>query len=334
MPPSPHAHDHDLVDLNDETMETHRSRKRRKQVTVFEDSGLTKEIRRETRMEQRTLNERLKSATAPDQLGALALRNNELFKAKVKYSREAVLDAENVHLHAQKMEQYVESLVQVPRYDAGKLIYRFKQKCSTDGRFNWLMLGKEAGVCFNALPERVTFLSGPLAAEPVIKERKAPKQRSKKQDADLTEAVKPQEIQQGEQQGDPNKLSATEKTIKQMEKQLKKRIKENQKSGLGNDIDGVKYLCNPCSFTQTVENIFHFSFLIKKGEAKICLREEAAGLGGVRKRGGIYVTASSAAKTNEEACPHKQSVLTLTMRDWRAICDGLTEGDLPHRQMM
>ena len=114
MPPSPHAEQDLDADVNEETVQTHR-RKRRKQapVTVFAESGLTKEERRETRIQQRSLYEDLESSTAPEQLAEISQKNNAIFKSSVKYSREAVLDADNLHLIAKKYEQFAESLVQV-----------------------------------------------------------------------------------------------------------------------------------------------------------------------------------------------------------------------------
>lgn len=188
------------------------------------------------------------------------------------------------------------------------------------------MLGREVGVCFNALPDRVSFLCGPLGSEPTTKKKKERKER-RKQEVDLVEAVKPKEVEEGEQEGDPNKLSATEKTIKNMERQLKKRVKENLSVGLGPQIDGCKYLCNPRSFTQTVENIFHFSFLIKKGQASIKV-DDARGLGG--RKAGLLIGPEK--PIQDEGVVNKQAVLTFTMRDWRAMCEGMTEGDLPHRE--
>jgi hypothetical protein len=115
MPPSPHDHSEMLAhhDVNDETVQTGRSRKRRKAPMVYDKSGLTKQQRRDTRMQQRSLYETLETATAPDHLDSISEQNNAIFRTSVKFSREAVLDAENVFKIAQKYEQYAESLVQV-----------------------------------------------------------------------------------------------------------------------------------------------------------------------------------------------------------------------------
>jgi hypothetical protein len=118
MAPSPHNEEVNVEDVNDETVQTQttRRRKRRKPAPVFDESGLTKQQRRDTRMQQRMLHEDLETTTAPEQLEEIAIRNNDIFKNEVRYSREAVLDADNVFLLTQKYEQYAETLVQVREF--------------------------------------------------------------------------------------------------------------------------------------------------------------------------------------------------------------------------
>jgi hypothetical protein len=104
---------------------------------VFDESGLTDQQRRDLRRSQRQLHETIRqdkrealSGTANtadndddnsatdeqvDFLQSARQQNNVLFE-KVLYTREAVLDAENVDLIAQKYVQQVERLVQVRLY--------------------------------------------------------------------------------------------------------------------------------------------------------------------------------------------------------------------------
>jgi hypothetical protein len=104
---------------------------------VFEKSGLTDQQRRELRRSQRQLHETIRqdkrealSGTANnnnsddddsaadeqvDFLQSARQENNVLFES-VLFTREAVLDAENVDLIAQKYVQQVERLVQVRYY--------------------------------------------------------------------------------------------------------------------------------------------------------------------------------------------------------------------------
>ena len=98
----------------------------------------------------------------------------------------------------------------------------------------------------------------------------------------------------------------------------------------GMEIDGVQYLFNPKSFTQTVENIFHFSFLIKKGEAAIGVqRAQALEEQQQHGRQGLWVKVSG----RDEHAVSRQAVVAFTMQDWRTMCQGydLQSGDLPHR---
>jgi hypothetical protein len=121
-------------------------RSKRTRRGVFDESGMTDQERRELRRNQRQLNETIRqdkrealpaAATANDSenenddatdadaaakkvdananmefLKSARQHNNELFES-VRFTREAVLDAENVDLIAQKYVQQVEQLVQV-----------------------------------------------------------------------------------------------------------------------------------------------------------------------------------------------------------------------------
>jgi hypothetical protein len=66
------------------------------------------------------------------------------------------------------------------RYDPTKVARSLRQKCTTvHGQFDWDLLGREVGCCFNAIPGNVTFFSGPIAGEYKPKERKQRAPRSK-----------------------------------------------------------------------------------------------------------------------------------------------------------
>jgi len=110
---------------SDNGSSAYRPKRARKTSTdgVCDDSGLTEDDRRILRRNQRRLHdiirndkreEVLQQGDELDFLEKVRQRNNELFQ-DVKYTREAVLDAENVHLVAQKYVQQVDRLVQVSR---------------------------------------------------------------------------------------------------------------------------------------------------------------------------------------------------------------------------
>jgi Nse4 C-terminal len=163
--------------------------------------------------------------------------------------------------------------------------------------------------------------------------------------------VKPQAVDNSTNKGDADKLSAMEKAMRVIRKKLKARSMEEmdimkQKGEISDqppDIDLVQFLFNPKSFTQTVENIFNFSFFIKKGEAEIGVRPPLRRM----TSSGAYVAFRTfnnpqhddTENTNNTATA-TQAICRFTMADWRRLCTKhanqskdhqFIQGDLPHR---
>eukprot|EP00743_Colponemidia_sp_Colp-15_P005946 GILK01006392.1.p1 GENE.GILK01006392.1~~GILK01006392.1.p1 ORF type:complete len:423 (+),score=99.93 GILK01006392.1:43-1269(+) len=115
--------------------------------------------------------------------------------------------------------------------------------------FDWNALGEKYSHLFCTAPT-VNFISGSLDVQP--KEKKA---RQRRQREDLGQAVKPTEIINTQQE----EKSDTDKRIAALAQVLAKRSPVNY----------FELLVNPESFTQTVENIFDFAFLVKDGRAKV-----------------------------------------------------------------
>ena len=241
------------------------------------------------------------------------------------------------------------TIIQVARFDADKLARTLRSKLSeetTAGRqFNWTLLGRECGICFNAAPAGVRFLAGSIDMEgqKVARKARAKPVGSKQETAP---EVRPEVMDKEASKGDADALSAAEKVMKELDKLLKKKSKEqleknreehaNPDEGTqkrleehGTEVDGVKFLMNPHSFTQTVENIFNFSFLVKKGKAAVGVRGkmEADEI----RRPGLWVQYRQGSE--EEPPESTQAVVSFTMADWRRICKAheLKQGDIPHR---
>lgn len=184
---------------------------------------------------------------------------------------------------------------------------------------DWLLLGRECCICYNAVNDNISFLAGPLDVT-VTHKQKARKPRETVTTANVKEE-EPDEIVEKQQNVDMDSLGAADKTIKMTKKKLKDRFKENEH----NDLPGVQFLFNPKSFTQTVENIFSFSFLVKRGEGMIKIAEPRLDQSASR----LMVAPTSAP---QQATVPKQSVCKFTMRDWERLCKGMgTVGDMPHR---
>jgi hypothetical protein len=247
-------------------------------------------------------------------------------------------------------------------------VHKLVQKCtitsSQEGGstcFDWRTLGSECGICFNAVPDNVSFLAGPLDA--LLTETTEPKARVVRQRAvaEPGDEIKPEQVQnnstgKGGEKENVDQLSAL---LKQMKKKLKDRcndeFKKNKETAAaadesvsaeteqlvqetGMEVCGVQYLFNPDSFTQTVENIFHYSFLIKKGEAALGVRTRRSSAfeessqsptSKFTQHQGLWVKPVQSQETKEST----QAVVAFTMKDWRALVQGydLQQGDLPHR---
>jgi hypothetical protein len=207
--------------------------------------------------------------------------NNNLFQ-KVFYTREAVLDGESLQMISEHAAKQIEGLDHVPRYDALRLTWKLRQKWMRQSRFDWHTLGVQAGTCFNAIPSRIQFLGGPLYADFVPKKPRAKRKRVDQQDDDDAEGECPDTVD-NQETNPADQLSAVDRNIKvlanvlrQRSEQIKQEIAKlppNKRCKRDDcEVNAIQYMFDPTSFTQTVENMFHFSFLVKNGSAKITAR--------------------------------------------------------------
>lgn len=225
-------------------------------------------------------------------------------------------------------------------------------KCRTsDGYFDWSTFGTQAGTCFNAMPSKVSFLNGSLTYVKEIKvQQRAKRARIVEEDA---QEEQPEDVR-GHQDRNADQLSAIEVSLKSMQKTLKqtvfrtyhhnkKKLKDLYQGEIppgvdkklkkrGVEIDAIRFLFNPASFTQTVENIFHYSFLVKEGVATLRTRKKGIGdnFGNRGAPGGLachYVEDATSHPTNTQA------IVSLSMQDWRDLIKAynVKKGDLPYR---
>lgn len=314
---------------------------------IMEQLGQTEDERRALRQQQRALQKDIAQSDGIENPESNVFKdvcnsNNELWKS-VSYVREAVLDGDNLEMISSRATKQIQKLDQGARYDAAKFARKLREKCTgPSGKFDWNLLGREAGTCFNSVPSGISFLCGPMDLVYEPKERKVRQRRVVEEDA---EEEKAEELT-NQNKKDADKLSAVEQHIKTINKTLKKRsvqecqekleelsslpeLTDSQKAkkeklekrGL-EPICAIKCLFNPKSFTQTVENVFHFSFLVRTGAAKIQVgtNEDDAGPKIMPSRLEAGVNTS-------------QAIVALNMRDWKAMCEAfqVEESDVPHR---
>ena len=332
--------------------------------------------RRALRIKQRSLKSLLTSNNSQlseeiadvdsDKFNSTRAQNNKLFD-KVAFTREAVLDAENVELISDRTVRQIDKLIEVPRYDVNKFIHQLKKSCSAGagagGAFQWHTFGYEVGCCFNTVPSNVSFMNGPLDAEYQVKQRKKAERR-KRTNMDDVEEEEVGSVQQKKRSKDEDKLSAAERQVSDMRKILQKKAddKREERTAMfeekcGKDysdwnmedkkkfiaehkdyeeIDGVQFLFNPQSFTQTVENLFSLSFLVKKGNARVGVRKPED-CKSEHVKPGLFIKPkkddSSGERSRSQTKKPRQAIVSLSMADWKAMVEAhnLTNGDIPHR---
>ena len=150
--------------------------------------------------------------------------------------------------------------------------------------FNWEWLGRQACFPNNVRPPVPGFLLGPLSVQKKI--RKATQRRERLQKRDPNDAVRPEEMKaQDFEKSDTSNLTTLCKNIREL---LVKTMVQGQQAALEEmtedisdedarallakhniaDDEGVpffRFVVNPKSFGQTVENLFYVSFLIRDG---------------------------------------------------------------------
>lgn len=282
--------------------------------------GQTDPERRALRSEQRALNDRISACSTElghlgsDMFDKISSMNNRLFK-RVRYTREAVHDADNLKAISQHAVRRAESLgSSVSPYSASKLVRALHSKLLDPhtGSFDWHMLGVAAGVCFNSLPS-TEFMLGPIGQttpEKAAKVGKAPDASRSEADDAPVETIHA-DLSGARREENTNRRMAT----------LRRLIEDREREDSRGLVDLFRLTSNPSSFTQTVENVFDFSFLIKDGRARLKIDAKT----------GVPVTQLT--KPPEKAHIHNQLVVAFNMRDWRNICNAqqLAAGDVPHR---
>ena len=131
---------------------------------------------------------------------------------------------------------------------------------------------------------------GPVAVQAA--EKKARQERKKDK---IEAAVAPDKIE------DTNNAQLgeveTSKRVELVSLALKKWTRRREREG--DHLDFFEFVVNPTSFSQTVENIFHLSFLIKKGFAKTWVADNRLLLASTTSNNNAKEVAAAAAAAND-----------------------------------
>ena len=187
------------------------------------------------------------------------------------------------------------------------------------------------------------------------------KQRVIREEEDIDEVQEEQPMEiQGHAPRDSNTLSAVEENIQTVQQTLLQKVKQtydSNKRNIGEDYGGiecipkrikgemrrnkdvcaVELLFDPTSFTQTVENIYYYSFLVKDGKASLKVRDETF----LDEKNKFYplkggpVANSLSNKTKAEPTPQpRQAIVSLTMENWKSMIEAydVKKSNVEHRE--
>ncbi|KPM38783.1 hypothetical protein AK830_g7798 [Neonectria ditissima] len=210
---------------------------------------------------------------------------------------------------------------------------------------NWPHLGRFASLPYIRRPALPGFLLGPLSVEK--KARKIAKRSAPFRPNNLTE-TRPEVLNVEDLAKRENDLTAICGKILQQLTNLQADVQETVEGLLEDDMDDqernmimhqhglrstggidlMRFVVNPKSFGQTVENMFYVSFLIRDGRVEIDFDEdEIPALAPVDRE------PEEEGAVRHSASKH-QAILSMDMETWRDIIDtyGLKEPMIAHRK--
>lgn len=185
---------------------------------------------------------------------------------------------------------------------------------------DWKKLGRKACVAFRRTPN-VDFMFGPLSMEPPVKVRRDRNTMKKNEKPDANQLVKPRQLEKVE-----TKEEATTKEVDRLHQILY----DNTVSEEGDEyeitpVSLFDFIINPNSFGQTIENLFHLSFLVRDGRAEISLDNQ-----------GLPVVSYQEMPGEDEQTGKQQVVVHLTLKVYEEIIKtfNITQPMIPPRPRM
>lgn len=165
----------------------------------------------------------------------------------------------------------------------------------------WHRVARRAGGCFRRAPS-LHFMMGSFYAEPPPPKQKTERQR--RVPSKEAQRIMPTQLKKMEE----SNQEATEKEVERILGYLKSYYQDDPTS----PISYYEFVIDPNSFSRTVENIFHASFLIRDGLARVYLDDD--------KLPCIAPTEEDEMETGDlRSC--KQCILSINRKTWRELID-------------
>ncbi|XP_017268414.1 non-structural maintenance of chromosomes element 4 homolog A [Kryptolebias marmoratus] len=286
------------------------------------DLGLRREIRSKYRDLINSVQQNREDMLSPsnNKLTEVLEEANKLFK-DVRQAREAALDAQLLvvatDLGKEKASQlFYEGSAFDPTAFAEHLLSFMglnrledeeddhQNEATRDGylpKDAWHRLAKHTEGCFSTAPS-FHYMMGSFHAEPpppkqrVERQRRVPSKEAKR--------IMPTQLKKMEE----SHQEATEKEVERILGFLKSYHQDDPSSPLSY----YEFVVDPNSFSRTVENIFHFSFLIRDGLARMYLDDDKLPCVAPVEEGEMEAAGSST---------RKQCIISMSPKIWKEIVE-------------
>jgi len=239
---------------------------------------------------------------------------NELSK-QVQKTREAVEDAQTVATVADVAASRAALLASGQRMvqpaDLAARLHSYQQPADAaeDAAIRWELVSQAALRYFAAACVPAFVLGSLGQPPPPATTRRVAERQKRAPDAPLQ---RPDELQGADLQTDHNARVTTSR-IEDMHKRLQRE----------RSINLFNLIVNPHSFSQSVENLFYFSFLIKDGHAALNI-----------DKAGEPIASASAPPSANNVPKRQQAIMTFDNKLWQAAKRkyNIRESFMPHRQ--
>lgn len=272
-----------------------------------------RDIRRRTRSLAKKIHAQKEDIANPDKdtFKTLLAETTEIAQSVTRV-REAGLEGQCLVALATHAAQQAERLNSTTEFDVDAFISRLSRDFTKDDAgevFDWAKFGDATNVCFQDCCPELDCLWGPLEAP---RKEKQVKKRKKAEEEEIEPEAKVQDVGSS-QMKDPDR------NVQRMKKL--KHILQEETEKKPNGVDFFETLLNPNSFTQTVENIFDFAFLLRDGSADLQLDKH-----------GLPVTQMTN-PPGPNPPSNKQVVVSFSMKDFEALkaSYGIKTTRIPHR---
>jgi non-structural maintenance of chromosomes element 4 len=239
--------------------------------------------------------ENVKKAKTVDQ----ALIDAQIFAKLSDFSRRQAAQLQS-GLKQYDVRSFVDRLAQIMQQSRDQLDTT-ENEDERNPELDLQTLGRNIWNRYKTVPS-IHFMYGNSDLQPRVRKAKASNKRVKKG----TAAVKPKEV-----------TEEVETEVAEADKQIKEMKDVLQEHG---ELNFWTFLIDPQSFTRSIENIFHSSFLVKEGHAKLNLSAEPPLITFclVRRDGEQTRTAEEQAREFEE---NSQYIMCFDFNLWRSLID-------------